>query len=452
MCSPPGIFILGGFLKKSKSPKKPKQGTNKFKFFMVDRVIPKKKWSTKRLMTIGGIAALVLLIAASFYFTSGKSKLNVDLERITISDIIKAPFQESIPENGTVMPLTTIYLVTTDGGRVEQKYVDDGAILKKGDPILRLSNPDVEFQLAGQTTQVSQMLASMSLSKVTAEQNTVSKLTGMADVQSLYIEAKRVYDLDVKLYAQKAIGSQEYQSAVNNYNYYKDKSRLQEEILRQDTISRTTQETQDQQSLARAKMTLEILQHKVEGLTIRAPVDGQLTSLDAEIGQSKTAGYALGQLDVLDGFKVRLSDVDDHYINRVFTGQTGTFSFNDTTYTLKITKVYVQITNGRFQVDMNFVGKTPHGIRKGQTLQITLALSDETTAILVPKGGFYQQTGGNWIFKVSDDGKTAYRVDIQLGRMSTDYYEVLSGLKPGDKVVTSSYENYGNMQELVLKK
>jgi HlyD family secretion protein len=419
---------------------------------MVDRVIAKKKWSTKRLMTIGGIAALVLLIAASFYFTSGKSKLNVDLERITVSEVIKAPFQESIPQNGTVMPLTTIYLVTTDGGRVEQRYVEDGAILKDGDPILKLSNPDVEIQLASQTTQVSTMLAQMQLSRVTADQNTVSKLTGMADVQSLYVEAKRVYELDVKLYAQKAIGSQEYQSAVNNYNYYREKERLQEEILRTDTISRVAQEVQDKESLSRAQTTLRILQGKVDGLTIRAPRDGQLTSLDAEIGQSKTPGYALGQLDVLDGFKVRLSDVDEHYLNRVFTGQTGTFSFNDTTYTLKITKVFTQVTAGRFQVDMNFVGKVPHGIRKGQTLQITLALSDETTAILVPKGGFYQQTGGNWIFKVSEDGKTAYRVDIQLNRQSPDYYEVISGLKPGDKVVTSSYENYGNMQELVLKK
>lgn len=419
---------------------------------MVDIVRPKKKWSTKRLMTIGGIAALVLLIAASFYFTSGKTKLNVDVERITISPITKAPFQESIPENGTVMPLTTIYLVATDGGRVEKRYVDDGAILKAGDPILKLSNPDVEIGLANQTTQVSTMVATMQFSRVTAEQNTVTKLNNMADVQSYYVEAKRVYDLDNKLYPEKAIGSQEYQTAVNNYNYYKEKLRLQQEILHQDTLSRETQAAQDKEALERAQQTLQIQQQKVDALIIRAPVDGQLTALDAEVGQSKTPGYALGQVDVLSGFKIRLSDVDDHYVNRVFTGQTGTFSYNDTTYTLKISKVYTQITNGRFMVDMTFVGKEPKGIRKGQTLQITLALSDETTAILVPKGGFFQQTGGNWIFKLSADGKTAYRQDIQLGRMSTDYYEVLSGLKPGDQVITSSYENYGNMQELVLKK
>jgi HlyD family secretion protein len=194
------------------------------------------------------------------------------------------------------------------------------------------------------------------------------------------------------------------------------------------------------------------MQRKVKDLIVTAPIAGQLTSLDAEIGQTKTAGYALAQIDSLGGFKVRLEDVDQHYINRVFTGQIGTFDFNNVTYTLKITKVYTQVVAGRFMVDMNFVGKEPDGIRKGQTLQVTLALSEERMAILVPKGGFFQQTGGNWIFKVSDDGKTAYRVDIQLGQMNQDYYEVLSGLKPGDKVVTSSYENYNNMQILVLKK
>jgi len=418
----------------------------------VDRVIPKKTWTTKRLMTIGGISALVLLIAGSFYFTSGKSKLNVDTERITISDITKGPFQESIPENGTVLPLTTIYLVTPDGGRVEEKYVEDGTVLKKGDPILRLSNTDLELNLSNQMTSVSSMLAQTQLSRVNADQNTVNKLTQMADVESQYKEAERIYDLDKKLYSQKVIGSQEYKQAENNYNYYLQKRQLAQTILKQDTVSRAQQEKQDQESFQRAQNTMQILQKKVAGLIIRAPLDGQLTSLVAEIGQSETAGASIGQLDVLDGFKVRLSDVDEHYLARVIPGLTGTFNFAAKDYKLKIIKVYPQIANGRFQVDMAFVGEVPKGLRKGQTLQITLALSDETTAILVPKGGFFQQTGGNWIFKVSEDGKTAYRQEITLGRMNTDYYEVLAGLKPGDKVVTSSYENYGTMQELVLKK
>lgn len=420
---------------------------------MVDIARKKKKWGAKRLMTIGGILALILLIAASFYYTRGGSKLNVDSDRITISDIKKDKFQESIPENGTVLPLVTEYINTPDGGRVAERFVDDGAILKKGDPILKLTNTDVELSMSNQATAVSSMLANTQLAKVNADENTVLKLNSLADVESQFVEAERLYNLDKKLYAQKVIGSQEFQTAQNNYNYLLHKRDLQIEIMHQDTIARAAQAQQDKESFEAAQNTLKILKQKVNDLIIVAPIDGQLTALDAEVGQTRAAGYALAQIDALSGFKVRLTDVDEHYLNRVFTGQTGTFTFGDSTiYTLKITKVYIAIVAGRFMVDMNFVGKVPKGLRKGQTLQVTLALSDERTAILVPKGGFYQQTGGNWIFKVSDDGKTAYRVDIQLGQQNTDYYEVLSGLKPGDKVVTSSYENYTNMQELVIKK
>jgi HlyD family secretion protein len=183
---------------------------------------------------------------------------------------------------------------------------------------------------------------------------------------------------------------------------------------------------------------------------VRAPVDGQLTALDAEIGQSKNKGERLGQIDVTGGYKVRV-DIDEHYISRIFIGLMGSFDFDDKSYKLEIKKVFTQVTNGRFQVDMEFIEEAPKGLRRGQTLQIRLALSDETKAILLAKGGFYQKTGGNWIFKVSSDGRSAYKADIQLGRQNPDYYEVLEGLKPGDKVITSSYENYGDMEELVLK-
>ena len=403
-------------------------------------------------MTIGGILALVLLIFSAFYFTRGGNKLNVDADRITISEIKKDKFQESIPENGTVMPLTTLFIPTLDGGKVETRYVEDGAILKKNDPILKMENTEVELSMATTANTVSSTLAQIQLDRINAQQNTVLKLGVMADVEQAYLEAKRVYDVDTKLYDQHAIGSQEYTTAVNNYKSLTRKMELQREILHQDTLDRQQQEDQDKQSYDRAKATLKVMQEKVDNLTIRAPIDGQLTSLDAEVGQTKTAGMSLAQIDQIGGYKVRLNDVDEHYLNRVFTGQTGTFSYNDTTYTLKVTQVFTAVVNARFVVDMKFVGKVPHGLHKGQTLQVTLALSDERMAVLVPKGGFYQQTGGNWIFKVSDDGKTAYRVDIQLGQMNPDFYEVLSGLKPGDKVVTSSYENYTNMQELVIKK
>lgn len=417
----------------------------------MDRVIAKKRWTSKKILTIAGIVGVIALIAGSFYFTSGKSRLNVDTERITISEIKKGTFQEFIPVNGVVLPITTIYLDAIEGGRVEEKYVEDGAIVKKDQPILRLANNDLQLSLANQETAVFDVLTQMQNTRNNAEQNTIRQLNQLADVDNALIEAERVYKLNKHLYDEKVIGAQEFKSSENAYQYNLRRKKLTDQTLKQDSASMKQQISQMGQSYLRMQNALQLMRRKVEDLIVRSPVEGQLTSLDAEIGQSKNRGERLGQIDVLSGFKVR-ADIDEHYISRIFNGLSGEFTFAGETYPLRIKKIYTQVTNGRFQVDMEFVGKVPQGIRRGQTLQIRLALSDETQAVLLPKGGFYQQTGGNWIFKVSDNGSTAYKVDVQLGRQNPDYYEVIQGLKPGDKVVTSSYENYGNMQELVLKK
>jgi HlyD family secretion protein len=417
----------------------------------MDRVIEKKKWSTKRILTSAGITGLILLIGLSYYFTSGKSKLNVDTERITISEVKKGAFQEIIPVNGVVLPLTTIYLDAVEGGRVEEKFVEDGAMMKKGQPILRLSNTDLQLGLVTQQTNVYNLLTQMQISKNASQQNTVNKLNQMTDVESQLKEAERIYNLNKHLYDQKVIGSQEYKKSENDYNYLQEKKKLSDKILTQDSESNKQQETQARQSFEGSQNALNVMRQKVGDLVVRAPIDGQLTSLDAELGQSKNKGERLGQIDVADGYKIRV-DIDEHYLSRIFIGLKGEFDFAGKTYKLTIKKVFTQVNNGRFQVDMQFVSDVPQTIRRGQTLQIRLALSDETQAILLPRGGFYQQTGGNYIFKVGQNGNTAYKVNIQLGRYNTDNYEVLEGLNPGDKVITSSYENYGDIQELVLKK
>ena len=417
----------------------------------MDRKIEKSAWNSKRIMTIAGIVAIVALVAGSIYFTSGKSKYNAPIDRITISEIKKGPFQEFIPVNGTVLPQITYYLDAVQGGTVQEKYVEDGAKLKKGDPILRLSNTDVELSLANAENQVYNVQTQMQISKNQADQNTVNRLQTMADAESLFKDAERVYNLDKKLYAQKAIGLQEYQAAVNNYNYQLEKKRLATKILQQDSVMSKEQDQQSKEQYQQMKKSLELMRNEVSDLIVKAPMDGQLTSLDAEIGQNKNKGEHLAQFDGLTGLKVQAL-VDEHYINRVITGLTAYYPTDDKTYKLVVKKVFTAVgTGGQFKVDLLFVGETPPGLRKGQTLQIRLAFSDEAPALLLPRGGFFQQTGGNWIFKVSEDGKTAYKVDIQLNRQNPDFYEVVRGLKPGDKVITSSYENYGDMQELVLK-
>jgi len=381
--------------------------------------------------------------------SSGKSKLNVETERLMISEVTQGPFKEFIPINGVVMPITTIYLDAQEGGRVEEKLVEDGAMLTKGQPILKLSNSDLELTLANQETAVFDVLTQMQNTKNNAEQNTIRQLNQMAEVINALEEASRVYNLNKKLYEEKAIGYQDFKSSENLYNYQVRRKNLTEQILSQDSISTRTQLAQMQESYSRMQNALTLMRRKVGDLIVRAPVDGQLTSLDAEIGQSKPKGERLGQIDVLSGFKVR-ADIDEHYISRIFAGLEGDFPFAGKQYFLKIKKIYTQVTGGRFQVDMEFVGDVPTGIRRGQTLQVGLALGDESVVTLVPKGGFFQTTGGNWIFKVNESGNLAFKQDITLGRQNPNHYEVLTGLKPGDKVVTNSYETYGKMEELVL--
>jgi HlyD family secretion protein len=417
----------------------------------MDRAIEKKTWTTKRIMILGGGGLFVILLVFIIFSTFGKSRLNVDSERMTIADVKLSNFREFIPVTGTIQPISTIYMDLQEGGRVEEIFVEDGAVLKEGQPILRLGNTDLELSIVNQETGVNSMLMQMQLTQTTARQNTANKQTMMVDMDNQLKEAKRLFDLNEKLFNNKVVAEQDFLEAKNRYDYMLEKRALALEILIQDSIATVQQIEIQRESYERSKSALELMRRKFDDLTVRAPVEGQLTSLDAEIGENKNKSQRIGQIDVLSGFKVRV-DVDEHYISRIYSGLEGQYRIADTTYTLTIQKVYTQVTGGRFAVDMLFQGKAPESIRRGQTLQIRIALGDEAEAMIIPRGGFYQQTGGNWIFKVSKDGGKAFRIPIRIGRQNTDYYEVLEGLEPGDRVVVNSYENYGEIQELVIKK
>ncbi|GGD12947.1 efflux RND transporter periplasmic adaptor subunit [Hyunsoonleella pacifica] len=416
----------------------------------MDVPIQKKKFSKQKLWLIAGVVILLAFIGYVVVLTSGGAKLNVEKERISIYTVSKNVFQENIPVNGIVLPITTIYLDALEGGRVEEKFVEDGAMMKQGEPILRLSNTDLELSLINQETSVYNLLTQMQISQNAARQNTINRQNQFTDVENSLIEAKRVFELNQKLYDKEAIGRQDYESSKNNYAYQQERMKLAKQVLMEDSISSKLEVKQARDSYARTQSALQLMRKKVGDLVVRAPIDGQLTSLDAEIGQSITKGTRLGQVDVTSGYKVRV-DIDEHYISRIYNGQVGTFTFNSKSYNLVIKKVFTQVTNGRFQVDMAFEDETPEGIRRGQNLQIRLALSAEKEALLVAKGGFFQKTGGNWMFKISEDGNTAYKVDVRLGTQNTEYFEVLEGLNPGDKVVTSSYDSFGDVEELILK-
>jgi HlyD family secretion protein len=417
----------------------------------MDRVIEKKFWTAKRILPIVGGIAVLGLIAFSYLSGTGKSKLNVEADKIMVSDVTKGNFKEFIPINGVVNPVQTIYLDAVEGGRVEETYVEDGALVAKGQPLMKLANTDLELSLSNQETSVFQLITQMQYTRNLARQNTINLESNMADIDNALTESKRTYDLNSRLFRDKVIGEQDFKASQNTYNYNLRRKKLIERTFGQDSITTNQQIRQMEETIKRTQQTLALMRKKAGDLIVRAPVAGQLTSRNAEIGENKTPGQRLGQIDVMSGFKIK-ADIDEHYINRVFIGLNADFEIDGKTYPLRVKKVYSQVTNGRFQVDLEFTKETPKNIRRGQTLQTRLFLGDESQAILLPKGGFFQQTGGNWIFKVSETGKMAYKADIQLGRQNPEYYEVLSGLKPGDKVVTSSYENYGDMQELVIKK
>ncbi len=416
----------------------------------MDRPIAKKKWTLNKVAGLLVIAAIAVFFLYNFINASGNSKLNVDAERLTISEVKQDNFREYVPINGVVLPLTTIYLDVLEGGRVDEKFVEDGAIMKKGEAILKLSNTDLELSLANEQTAVFNVLTQMQNTKNNAEQNSITRQNNVADIDVALKEAERIFNINKKLFADSVIARQEFISSENNYNYQLKRKKLSEEFIKQDVSSMKLQVSQMNESYNRMQHTLGLMQQKVGDLIVRAPVDGQLTSLDAEFGQSINKGQRIGQIDVLDGFKVH-AEIDEHYISRVFPDLQATVTLEDTVYLLKIKKVYTQISNGRFQVDMIFIKNIPAKIRRGQTLQLRLALGDETKALLVTKGGFYQQTGGNWAYKLSADGKSAYKVEMQIGRQNPDYYEILSGLKAGDKIITSSYETYGDKDELTIK-
>ena len=282
------------------------------------------------------------------------------------------------------------------------------------------------------------------------QENSISLQNALVNAVYQLTNYKEIFERQKKMYERKLISVQDYELAYNNYHQALEQEDLSRRNFEQDSLLGVSQISQIASSITRMEQNLRLIRETIDNLTVKAPITGQLTSLNAEIGQSKSPGDQLGVIDALDGFKVR-ADIDEFYIARVVSGLHATVTINDSDFKLIVTKVYPEVTSGKFQVDMNFSGRVPDGIRRGQTLQIRLQLSERTKALLLPRGGFYQTTGGQWVFLLNSSGDLAVKRNISIGRQNPDYFEVLSGLKPGDRVVTSSYDNFGNVKELVIK-
>jgi HlyD family secretion protein len=417
----------------------------------LDRKIEKKPFYKRRNFQLGVGGGIIFLILIILILSDTGSKLNVEKDKITISEVKMGDFQEFIPVTGNILPKNTVFLDAVQGGAVEKKYVEEGAMLKKGDKILKLSNTAVQLNALQQEALTYQQINESRNSRLSIEQNSINLKRNVLTVQLTYQQDKRNYERDKALWDKKLTSKDNFEQSRDSYLNSIAQKKLAEENYQKDSIKSASQLKQIDESIQRLQQNLGLIRESIDNLTIRAPITGQLTALDAEIGQSKSVGERLGQVDVLDGYKVR-AEIDEFYISRVNNGQEGSVEINGKDYRLVVKKVFPEVTNGRFQVDMYFKNdKAPTNLRRGQTLQIRLELGDLTKTLLLARGGFYQKTGGQWVFVVDPSGNNAVKRDIKLGRQNPDYFEVLDGLKAGDKVVTSSYDTYGDIDKLVLK-
>lgn len=416
----------------------------------MDRVIEKKKWTPKKIASIVAIAAFVFFIVYLLFLRDKSSKLYVDKNQITIAPVLADKFMEFIPIDGVVFPKNTNYIDVAQGGVVEQKFVEDGAMLTEGDTIIKLLNTQMELSYMEQETRMLAGINDLSNTKIALERNTYNRqkeivqLEYLIDLQEVDFERKR------ELFADSVISPKEFEDAEREYKFSMKQLKISLELQRLDSISGANQTRSINTSLNRMEQNLQLLRRNMENAYIKSPADGKLSSFSVEIGETKRAGERLGQIDMQDGFKLR-ADIDERYISKVYVGQAAEFDFNGVNYSLEIFKIYTDVTNGSFQVDLHFVEGYPPSIKRGQTIQLRLMFSGESDAIIIKRGSFFQETGGNWIYVVDETGSFAVKRPIRINRQNTNYYEVMEGLQPGENVVVSSYDSFGSKDKLIFR-
>jgi len=415
----------------------------------MDRKIEKKRWTPGRIAILIGAVAVVVLIAVVLT-RSRTSSMRTSADRLTVSTVTRGPFQELIPLNGTVMPIDNVFLDAVEGGRVEEIYLEAGSLVEVGDPILKLSNTNLLLDIMWREAELFQQSNNLRNTWILMEQTRLQLGKELADIENQLRQQRRTHERYTELSEHGLVPSHLAELVRDEYEYLVKRRDLTVESQRKDTEFRETQMAALQESLDRMGANLDVIEKKHENLTIRAPVAGQLTALTAEVGQLKALGERLGQIDILGGFKINAT-IDEYYINRVELGGRGVFEIDGDPYDVAVQKIYPEVTDGRFEVDLSFLGESPSGIRRGQTLRVRLQLGEMSEAVLLPRGGFFQATGGSWVYVIDGTGELAHKRRIHLGRQNPDVFEVLEGLEVGERVITSSYEGFGTTNQLVLE-
>jgi len=418
----------------------------------VDRKIEKKTVTPRRVaMAAVAIVAVAALSYAVWTTATGGQALSVDREKLTLSTVEQGPFQEFIAVTGNVLPEQTVYLDAVEGGRVEEMFVQEGAMVDKGDRILRLSNNDLRLQVLNSEASIAEQESRMEQLKLQMEQQSLNLQQQIAQMEYEIRRLERQFERQQRLYEKNLISEEEYLATKDELEYQQRRLRLTRSAYVQDSLAQQSRLASMERTEERLQRNYDVLRESLQNLTVTAPISGQLTALDADVGQIISSGARLGQVDKIDTYKIR-AQIDEFYIERVRRGQTATTQpIGGTEYELRVRRVYPEVEDGRFEVDLTFAGEAPASIRRGQSIRLKLELGSPEEATLLARGGFYQSTGGNWAYVLTEDGSEAVRTPIRLGRQNPNHFEVLSGLEPGDRVVTSNYDTFGDADRLVLE-
>jgi HlyD family secretion protein len=416
----------------------------------MDRVVERRGFPTP-LKIAAGAVVILLLAGLFFWFAPRADSQSVSADRLTLATVAQGRFDDFIPLRARVTPLLTVYLDAVEGGRVEKVMVEDGTMVKKGDLLAMLSNPELQLNVLGRATDVSREVNSMRSMELTLAQTRMQDQRAVIEADLAADKARRQFELDKPLAAKGFVAAHTFRDAEADYLA----SRRNAEVLRRtaetDTRLQSSQLGQMRASTASMSQGLSIARSGLDSLNLRAPVDGQLTAFSIQVGQSLSRGERLGQIDSAGRNKLT-ADVDEFYLGRVASGQRATVDYGGRIYAAKVAKIYPQVRNGTFQVDLWFIGAEPTDIQRGQTLQVKLTLGDPAPALLIPNGGFYNDTGGAWIFVVAPDGRSAVKRNLRLGRRNADFIEVLDGLSRGERVVTSPYTGFADKNRLDLER
>jgi len=414
----------------------------------MDRVVAKKTPLARKVAYGAGAILAALFIYWLIGMLLGGRSLSVNSQRIFVSDVTVGTFEDFIPLRGRLVPRSTVYLDAIEGGRVEEVLIEDGALVKAGDPIARLSNTNLQLEVLGREASVTEQLNNMRTIELQLEQNRLSHKRNLVEIDYQIIRLNRSIERQRDLAEQNLVSQSTVDELQDELNYYTNRREITLESQATDARLQEQQLAQLRAAGTQLESSLSFARKNLDDLNVRAPVDGKLSGFNIEVGESIVRGGRLGQIDDPDGYKLNVQ-IDEFYLGRVDLGQVATAESGRDSYNLNVTKIYPQVNNGQFDVDMLFADE-PGDMRRGQTLQVKLTLGDNADAILIPNGSFYQETGGNWIFVVSAGGTEAVRRSVRLGRRNTDFIEVLDGLEPGEQVITSPYTSYVDMDRLTL--